>query len=362
MSKAVIVKNATLTDVAKAAGVSRQVAGSVLNGARGNNSRASAATVQRINQIAEKLRYRPNMAAMHLRGRRTRMYGILVVSAGDPLRGMLVQELDLQAGDRDCQTLISNLVKRNNADSQRSALQCVEDFSRRGVDGLLCVVHPWMPIDRRAMLKMQPRTVFYEDPQVPGACYVSPDYGLAVARAIDYLHKKGRRRIGLATLSKSLATHKERVQSYRSELAARDIEFDPDLLFVAEEHGLHFDKSGSNTTLNMPDELPEVALAHLLDRGKADAIICHDDFMAAGFTRPLRLRGLVVGEDVDVMGYLNHTLCPFVDPPLTTFEPGYFTAAEHMVQMLEKMIDNDTIPENERCQRVEPIVHRRQSA
>ena len=39
---------ATLMDVAKLAGVSRQVAGSVLNGTHGNNSRASGATVRRI--------------------------------------------------------------------------------------------------------------------------------------------------------------------------------------------------------------------------------------------------------------------------------------------------------------------------
>jgi DNA-binding LacI/PurR family transcriptional regulator len=163
-------------------------------------------------------------------------------------------------------------------------------------------------------------------------------------------------------LSRTLPTHKERVQSYRSELASRKIEFDPNLLFVAEEQGLQFDTSGSDTTLNMPDELADVALKHLLGRGKADAIICHDDFMAAAFTRPLRLAGLTVGQDVDVMGYLDHTLCPFVDPPLTTFEPGYFTAADHMVRMLERMIDNEPVLDKERAVRVEPIFHKRQSA
>ncbi|MCP4377863.1 MAG: LacI family transcriptional regulator [bacterium] len=85
-----------LVDVAQTAGVSRWVAGQVLNGGNGN-SRASAEAKTRILQVAEELGYRPNHASQLLQGKRSNTFGVLVASAGDPLRSFLVQFLDLEA-------------------------------------------------------------------------------------------------------------------------------------------------------------------------------------------------------------------------------------------------------------------------
>ena len=66
-------KPATLRDVAKLAGVSRWVAGKVLNGGSGN-TRARDETSNRIRRIAKELDYHPNPGSRLLRGeRRTRL-------------------------------------------------------------------------------------------------------------------------------------------------------------------------------------------------------------------------------------------------------------------------------------------------
>ena len=60
-------KPATLRDVAKLAGVSRWVAGKVLNGGSGN-TRARDETSNRIRRIAKELDYHPNPGSRLLRG------------------------------------------------------------------------------------------------------------------------------------------------------------------------------------------------------------------------------------------------------------------------------------------------------
>ncbi|MCP4377352.1 MAG: LacI family transcriptional regulator, partial [bacterium] len=102
-----------LVDVAQAAGVSRWVAGQVLNGGDGN-SRASAEAEVRIRQVADELGYRPNHAAQLLHGKRSNMFGVLVASAGDPLRSFLVQFLDLEAVKIGCHSLIGNTISRSS--------------------------------------------------------------------------------------------------------------------------------------------------------------------------------------------------------------------------------------------------------
>lgn len=354
---------ATLMDVARLAGVSRQVAGSVLNGAMGNNSRASEATVQRITAAAEQLAYKPNLAAMRLRGRRAHLYGLLVASAGDPLRAMLVQQLDVEAGKHDCQTLIANtLLEEGKAYPNRFDAR-VAEFAHRGVDGILCAVHSWHLCDRAGLIKSQPNTVFYDDPQTPGAACVIPDTAAAVRQSVAYLAGKGRRRIGLVTLSRTLPAHVERVRGYKAEVAAAGLGYDRSLVLVAEEIGMRpIDDSGSDTSLDYPPELPAVVIDRLVRDARADAIICHDDFLGAFLLRHLRARGLSVPKDVAVVGYLDHALCAFTDPPLTTVNLQYEVAARHMVNMLERLIRKEPIAKNERTVRVEPKLTPRESA
>jgi DNA-binding LacI/PurR family transcriptional regulator len=350
-------------DVAKLAGVSRQVAGSVLNGAMGNNSRASEATVQRITQAAEQLNYKPNLAAMRLRGRRAHLYGLLVASAGDPLRAMLVQQLDVEAAKHECQMLIANtLLEEGKAYPNRFDGR-VEEFAHRGVDGILCAVHAWHRCDRAGLIKAQPNTVFYDDPNIPGAACVVPDIAGAVRKSVAYLVGKGRRRIALVTMSRTLPWHLERVKGYKAELAAQGLPFDRSLLLVAEEIGMQpLDDSGSDTSLDYPAELPQVVIDRLIVDAKADAVICHDDFLAAFLLRRLRAKGLAVPKDVAVVGYLDHALDSFTDPPLTTVNPQYHLAAENMVRMLERLIQNEPLSRSERTVRVEPKLVTRESA
>lgn len=351
----------TLADVARAAGVSRWVAGRIVNGGDGN-SRCSEESRRRVLEAALALDYHPNYAARQLSGKRSYTFGLMVASAGDPLRSFLVQHLDVEAVKIGCQTLISNTIG-NPAVGPDQFHHYVEEFARRGVDGVFCAVHHWWPGDRAALLRRHPRTVFYEDPGVPGACYVEVDRHEAARLAVRHLVRRGRRRIGLAVMTLSRPAHAARRRGYEAELAAHGRAVEDGLVFSAEPYGLTFARCNERTgQWEFPAEVMDRAIDALVDGAAADAVVAHDDFWAAALVKRLRARGLRVPDDVAVVGYLNHYLADWTDPALTTIDLCHETAAREMVAMLERMITSGPLPEGQHTVKVKPRLIVRESA
>jgi len=354
-------KPATLTDVARLAGVSRWIAGRVLNGGLGN-SRCSAQSRQRVLDAARLLKYHPNHAARLLCGKRSHTFGLLVASAGDPLRSFLVQYLDVEAVRIGCRTLISNAIG-NPAVGPDQFEYHVKQFAERGVDGVLCAVHHWWPGDRRQLLARHPHTVFYEDPGVAGACYVEVDREAAVRAAVRYLVEQGRQRIALAVMTLSRPTHLARRSGYEAELAAHGRSVEERLIFNGEPHGLAFARCDERSgKWDFPVEVMERAVDALVCGARADAVVAHDDFWAAALIRRMRARGIRVPADVAVVGYLNHYLADWTDPALTTIDLRHDVAARAMVEVLERMVSGELPPGARRKVLVEPRLIVRESA
>jgi DNA-binding LacI/PurR family transcriptional regulator len=351
---------ARLVDVAKAAGVSRWVAGHVLNDGQGN-SRVAEDTAQRIRHVARQLNYHPNHAARVLRGSRSYTFGLMVASAGDPLRSFLVQYLDAEAVKCGCRTLITNTIG-NPAVGPNQFGPCAEELARRKVDGVFCAVHRWFEGDRAELLKRHPNTVFYEDPGVPGAAYVTVDRKEAVRLAVRRLAEHGRRRIGLAVMTLSRPQHTARLEGYRAEVKAQRLPGDERLVFNGELLGLAYARCNeAKLRWEFPMEIIDRAIDALVCIAKADALVAHDDFWAAALVRRLRARGIEVPRDVAIIGYLNHYLADWTDPPLTSLDLQHETAARRMVQMLQRMIDDGPLPSDERVVKVRPKLIVRES-
>ena len=353
-------KPATLSDVARAAGVSRWVAGRVLNGGQGN-TRVAPATAQRIRKAAKSLNYYPNQAALLLRGRRSQTFGLLVASAGDPLRSFLVQHLDAEAVKIGCSVLIGNTIG-NPAIGPNQFDRYVEDFARRGVDGIFCAVHHWFQGDRRRLMARHPHTIFYDDPGIPGAMYVGVDRNEAGRMAVRRLLEFGRRRIGLAVMTLARRPHLARLHGYQQELQANGLAIDERLIFNGAVVRLTFAKHNERTSRwEFPIEAIDAAIDRLVVENKADAIVAHDDFWAAAFIKRLHARGLRVPDDVAIVGYLNHYLADWTDPALTTLDLQHAEAARRMVEMMAKTIAMDQIPIEERVVAIAPKLIVRES-
>ncbi|MFI4875204.1 MAG: LacI family DNA-binding transcriptional regulator [Blastopirellula sp. JB062] len=351
-------KRVRLVDIAEKAGVSRRAVSAVLLGTGGDRVSVGEDKAVKIRELAKSMGYRPNNAARQLVGKRSNTYGLLVASAGDPLRSFLIQHLDAEAVKLGNRTLIANTVVAPDRFEKS-----YEEFSNSGVDGVLCAVHAWLPGDREKLLQMHPTTVFYENPGIANAAYATVDREAAIYQATTHLIERGRQRIGLALMKKDRPQQKARIRGYKRALADHGRKYSAQLFYSppAKQPLAIATHQQDLFTWHFPEQVIDEMIEALVIRGSADAIIAFDDYWAAVLIKLLRRRGVRVPDDVAVIGYLNHYLADFLDPPLTTIDLSHQVAAREMVQMLEKMITTGELPAEERIATIEPRLIVRES-
>jgi LacI family transcriptional regulator len=361
MKRQASIKKIRLVDVAHAAGVSLGVVSQVLGKGK-SNSRASKETTARILKVAGDLKFRPDPSARRLRGARSNLYGVLVASAGDPLVSFLVQFLDMEAMKVGCRTLICNTVGNSTLAPDQFDYH-VHELLHQGVDGVFCAVHDWFGGNRRELLRIHPNTVFYEDPSIAGASYVTVDREAAGRLAVRHLYERGCRRIGIALRGLSRPKQMARLSGYRAEMAACGLVVSDALIFNGQDFSTAVpvcDDRGEKW--DFPSVIGTRTVDALVRDGGADAIIAPDDFWASVIIRRLRARGIRVPDDVAVIGYLNHYLADWIDPPLTTISRCQDEAARRMMGMMEQLVAKGKLPESERVVQVQPKLIVRQSA
>jgi DNA-binding LacI/PurR family transcriptional regulator len=239
----------------------------------------------------------------------------------------------------------------------------VEEFARRGVDGVFCAVHHWFGGDRTRLTARHPNTVFYEESGLEGTAHVAVDREEAVRLAVRHLARRGRRRISLAVMSLSRSTHLARRLGYEKELQCHNLPLEEQLIFNGEPYGLAYAYCNLNTgRWEFPTQVIERAVDALVLEGKADAIVAHDDFWAAALIKRLHLCGIRVPQDVAVVGYLNHYLADWTDPAITTLDLQHEYAAKRMVSMMEKMIEHGPLPPEDRVVQIKPRLIIRESS
>lgn len=351
-------KRVRLVDIAEKVGVSRRSVSAVLLGTGGSRVSVGEEKAKEIQRVAESMGYQPNLAARQLVGKRSHTFGLLVASAGDPLRSFLIQHLDEEAAAHGNRTLIGNTVVAPDRFDKN-----VQLFTNSGVDGVLCAVHNWLPGDRLALLTQHPCTVFYEDPGIRDACFVSVDRAGAIHQATRHLIERGRQRIGLALTAKSKRSQKDRLRGYKQALSESSLKYEPELVFYASPK--HKDAYARHDVDSLKWSFPEAVIDDLIQRividQSADAIIAQDDYWAATLIKRLHRSGIRVPDDISIVGYLNHYLTDFTAPALTTIDLNHMAAAKEMVSMLEKMISGDSLPLEQRQVLVQPKLIQRES-
>jgi len=350
-------KSVRLVDIAREAGVSVSVVGSVLNGGRGN-SRVAQATAERILALARQLNYRPSPTAQQLRGKRSNVFGVLVASAGDPLTSYLVEHLDEEVVKHGCQTLIGN-----TAVAPGRFEACVDEFISRGVDGIFCIVHSMFPGDRAKLLARCPNTIFYCDPGLPQATFVEVDQIAAGRAAAEYLLQTGRSRIGFAILDPGASYGKERIRGVKAALATHDRPTSELAIYKGVRGSAGPVRPDERTMLwQTPDETLDDIIEQLVVRHRAQALVAHNDFVASALLKRMRARGIRVPGDVAIVGYLNHYLCEYVDPPLTSLDLRHHVAAKVMVKAVQEMIEEGPAVRERNPISIAPMIVARESA
>jgi len=285
----------TIKEVSELAQVSQATVSRVLNG---------HATVKESNKVkvfeaVEQLGYKPNTFAQALASNRSNSIGMLVGSLDGPFYGSLMNNAEGIIRQRNI-----HLVVTSGQESKEKETEAIQFLQSKQVDGL--IIHADILSDD-ALIKIinnTPATIILNRyiPELASQC-ICTDNELGGYLATQHLLESGHKKVACITGQLSKVDSRDRLQGYRNALAEYGIDYDISL--VAEGR---FDHVGNHE-----------AVRRLLDRNsEITAIFCQNDHIALATYDICHERGIIIGEDISIVGFDNNSYTQHIRPQLTT--------------------------------------------
>jgi LacI family transcriptional regulator len=289
-------KTPTIRDVAQRAGVSVATASNVVNGARP----VGEASRRKVLEAIAALDYRLDRAASALRGRSTRLIGMVVPDITNVFFASLVHGVETLA-ERDGYDLLIVSTSEDAASERRR----IEALIGRRIDGLIVV-----PADDESMTALKgvdgsrlPPTVLVDRAaESPGFDTVRADGfagGYAAARCLLDL---GHRDIAVLTHSKRLDNIEQRIAGCRRALSEASLDGRARVLYGG--HDLESLRGAIELELNRAD--------------RPTAIFALTNVCALASIKAARGLGLEIPGDVSIVGFDDFDWMSALSPYLTT--------------------------------------------
>lgn len=142
----------------------------------------------------------------------------------------------------------------------------------------------------------------------------------------QYLISLGHRKIGFIHGPQEQRAGHERFNGYQQAMADAGLLIDTDLIIQGDDHF----ESGTLATQEL-----------LKSRNMPTAIFCNNDEMAAGCISAIFEAGLMVPQDISVVGFDNAPLASQIWPPLTTVNQPIYELAEMATHLLISILKGD---------------------
>ena len=310
--------NVTIKDIAKAAGVSHPTVSRALNDHPG----ISAATKERIKKLAEEMGYVPNASARGLKTSRSRALGVIMRQIDDPFWSEVLDGVDSVLHPAGYSLFIAS----THMERQREK-DVVQAMVQRGVDGVILLA-PQFSDEQCHALKNYGLPMVMVNNEGAGECqyliFNDDEYG---ARLVThYLIDLGHSRIAYLGNRMGGMTDTNRLAGFAAEMKSAGLDVPDDYIYHVPAGNPAGGREGAEYLMTLR-ELPT-------------AIVCYNDFLAAGVYNLLLEKGLRIPEDVSVTGFDNISIAAYLTPPLTTLHQFKFEmgrgAAEMMLEVLIK--------------------------
>jgi DNA-binding LacI/PurR family transcriptional regulator len=307
-------KAATMKDVAARAGVSYQTVSRVVN----ENPHVKFETRARVAETMRELRYRPNNAARHLVGRRSRIIGFIgSLTFYGPVRVMVSVE---QTAKRHGYNVMFAELPEVNADEVRRA---IEELCARQVDGIVILIPLELEMEFiRDVCRDVPFIAIDVDlgSTLP-AILVDQDKGSRLA--VRHVTRLGHRRIAFIRGPSGWRAARLRMDGWMKALKQARLNPGPVL------EGDWTAQSGYEATRRLVR----------FHRDEFSAVIVANDHMALGALSAFSDHGIAVPEEISVIGFDGLPESQFYHPPLSTIYQDFAALGKVGVEYLLKMIN-----------------------
>lgn len=324
----------TMTQVARAAGVSVSTVSHVVNGTRP----VAPATRQIVLEAMDRLEFTHRPVARSLAAGSTTTVGLAISSLSTTYWPELVAGFQEEARRWDLQLLVADTAE--DPDHEERA---VANLLAHHISGLVIIPAPgWQETTLRLLREHPIPFVVVDRIQDVRADQVGVENETSSAAIVDHLIQRGHTRIGMITGLEGLTTTEERRTGYLRAHRHRGVPVDESLLV-----GGGSTESGGRR-----------AMAELLSRpDRPTAVFSAQDSMTVGALRALREADLRVPDDMAIVAFDEFPWGDVFEPRLTTVAQPCFALGARAIQMLRRRLQDPSVPPQ--TLRLSPeIVHR----
>lgn len=299
-----------IKDIAQATGLSITTVSLVLNN---KGQKISEKHRNLIEETARRLNYRPNQLAVGLIKRKTNTIGLIIPDISNIFFSALtkgVEDAGRKAG--------YNLILCDSNDKHTLELEYINTLVARGVDGIIIAMsaqsYNGKEDESFSILKN------YAVPAIIVDCFnevsdfstVAIDNFLGSKLAVNYLISLGHHRIACVTGPLGPKTNDDRFEGYVQAIKENQAVYDEKLIY---EGDFRY-QSGYDAVQKILPHQPT-------------AILCLNDMMAYGAVKALKERGMIIPDDMSIMGFDDIFFSEIMDTPLSTVkQPVYQMGVE----------------------------------
>jgi DNA-binding LacI/PurR family transcriptional regulator len=316
----------TIREVAKQAKVSPSTVSLVLNDTE-HAVRISESTRDRVIRVAHALGYQPNSFARALRKNKSSAIALLAFDIVDPYCVHVLRGAEEVINANGFFPILSDI--QNNEQEMRRHIAL---FKQRRVEGLLILASS-VNLDRNQILELRrsdvPLVVIGRELEEVGVPTVVMDNVGGAFLAVEHLLQLGHEKVGFILGPANYIDSMQRWEGATKAMRAYATEVDSDLVAREMEDG-------------WGPEAGYHSMKELMKKGKGmTAVFAFDDISAFGAIRAITEAGLVVPDDISVVGFDDLPAAAFYNPPLTTIHNSMVEMGRKGAELLLELIANN---------------------
>ncbi len=302
----------TIKDIARELGVSP----STVSRAMKDHPDISPATKKQVNELVEKLKYKPNTVALSLRSRKTNIIALVVPEIVHHFFSSVISGIEEVAQEAGYHVMI---FQSNESYDREVAI--TRSLASMQIDGLLVSISKTSKKFghfSELMSEGVPLVFFDRACEEIEADRVVVDDFTGAFNAVEYLIRTGCKRIAHFGTAQHLQIGYQRKRGYISAL---------------EKHGIKPDDKLMIKCDTLPDALDLTSGIMRLE-DPPDAIFTVNDITASGVMKILKQLRYRIPEDVSVIGFTDGLVATVTDPSLTSVSQHGFVMGKKAMEML----------------------------
>ena len=315
-------KKITIKDIATEAKVSISTVSFVLND-KGEKMGISEAVIKKVQDVADKLHYRPNMIASSLRTGKTRSIGLIVEDISNQFFADLARVIEDEAKKLGYRVFYCS----TGNDDDRSA-ELIQSLLQANVDGF--IITPTEKLEKSIdhLMKLN-KPVVLIDRYFPGqkVSHVVMDNYEGACAATTFLINKGCRHITLINNTSGMVQMQLREKGYTD---------------VMKKAGLYNESLVLHLDFHSDEESKIAAIVRFFEKNpEIDAVFFLANYMGLAGLQAFRRMGLKIPEDLSVISFDDHYSFRLHSPSITVVEQPIDAIAVKAVELLMDQMMNE---------------------